>query len=207
MSIANTRDNLASNVSPSKFAVTRLDRSQLMHQRSCIVWLTGLSGAGKSTIANLVDSKLHKDGRYTYIIDGDNLRCGLNSDLGFSDIDRIENIRRTAEVARLMADAGLIVLVCLISPFRRERALARASCQEIPFIEVHVDATLAICERRDPKGLYQRARRGEIKNFTGIDSIYEAPETPEIRLETGSMTENQAAIKLLDYLERHVISL
>ncbi|ACL58914.1 adenylyl-sulfate kinase [Methylobacterium nodulans] len=180
-------------------------RAGLMRQRACIVWLTGLSGAGKSTLANLVETRLAAEDRHAYILDGDNLRSGLNRDLGFSDADRIENMRRTVEVARLMADAGLIVIVSLISPFRRERAQARKAAGAVPFIEVHVDAPLAECERRDPKGLYRRARRGEIAHFTGIDSPYEAPDAPDLRLDTSVLTPEQAAERLIGYLQEHVL--
>lgn len=162
-----------------------------------IIWLTGLSGAGKSTVASLLQRQLSSRGRRAYILDGDSLRTGINSDLGFSDADRVENIRRTAEIARLLADAGLIVIVALISPFRRERAQARATAGSIPFLEVYVDAPLEQCEKRDPKGLYRRARRGEIANFTGIDSAYEAPESPDIRLDTHALTAEEAADRIL----------
>ena len=161
--------------------------------RPCVVWLTGLSGAGKSTIADLVERALHAAGRHTFLLDGDNVRQGLNSDLGFSDADRVENIRRIAEVAALMVDAGLIVLVSFISPFRAERALARGLVAENEFCEVFVDTPLAVAEQRDPKGLYARARRGELANFTGIDSPYEPPENPEVRLDTTALTPEQAA--------------
>ncbi|HEX3244213.1 MAG TPA: adenylyl-sulfate kinase, partial [Chloroflexota bacterium] len=152
-----------------------------------------LSGAGKSTIANAVEKRLHMMGRHTYLLDGDNVRHGLNKDLGFTDVDRVENIRRIAEVARLMVDAGLIVLTAFISPFRAERQLARELVQEGEFIEVFVDAPLAVAEERDPKGLYQKARRGELANFTGIDSPYEAPESPEMRIDTTRLSADEAA--------------
>ncbi len=161
--------------------------------RPCVVWLTGLSGAGKSTIADLVEKALHAAGRHTFLLDGDNVRHGLNSDLGFSDADRVENIRRIAEVAALMVDAGLIVLVSFISPFRAERARARELVAENEFCEVFVDTPLAVAEQRDPKGLYARARRGELANFTGIDSPYEPPENPEIRLDTTALSPAEAA--------------
>ncbi|MEI7688359.1 MAG: adenylyl-sulfate kinase, partial [Planctomycetota bacterium] len=168
-------------------------RSRLKGQRACVVWLTGLSGSGKSTIANLIEKKLVAQGRHTYLLDGDNVRHGLNKDLGFTAQDRVENIRRVAEVARLMVDAGLIVVVSFISPFRAERQMARDLVAAGEFLEVFVDTPLAVAEKRDPKGLYRKARLGELKNFTGIDSPYEAPEAPEIHIDTTRMTSEQAA--------------
>ena len=167
--------------------ITRDDRRALMQQRACCVWFTGLSGSGKSTIAHALEQRLHADGRFTYVLDGDNVRHGLNRDLGFTEAARVENIRRVAEVARLMVDAGLVVIVAFISPFRADRAMARSLFADGEFLEVFVDAPLDECERRDPKGLYQKARAGTLPNFTGIDSPYEAPEAPEIRLETTAM--------------------
>jgi bifunctional enzyme CysN/CysC len=160
---------------------------------ACVVWFTGLSGSGKSTIANLVEKKLHALGQHTYLLDGDNVRHGLNKDLGFTEADRVENIRRVGEVARLMVDAGLIVLVAFISPFRAERRMARARVKEGEFCEVFVDAPLAVAESRDTKGLYKKARRGQLANFTGIDSPYEAPESAEVRLDTTSIVPEDAA--------------
>src|SRR5262249_40679744 len=151
-------------------------------QQPVVVWFTGLSGSGKSTIANIVERKLHQAGRHTYLLDGDNVRHGLNRDLGFTDADRVENIRRVAEVAALMVDAGLIVLVSFISPFRAERNMARERVAAGEFVEVYVDTPLDVAETRDVKGLYRKARAGELANFTGIDSPYEAPEDPEVRL-------------------------
>jgi bifunctional enzyme CysN/CysC len=180
--------------------VNKHARAQLSHQKPCILWFTGLSGAGKSTIANLVEKQLHAEGRHTYLLDGDNVRHGLNKDLGFTDEDRVENIRRVAEVARLMVDAGLIVMVSFISPFRSERHMARALVQPGEFIEVFVDTPLMLAEARDAKGLYKKARRGELKNFTGIDSPYEAPENPEIRLDTTQLTPELAASRVLAHL-------
>jgi bifunctional enzyme CysN/CysC len=165
------------------------------------VWFTGLSGAGKSTTANLVEKLLHEKGKHTYLLDGDNVRHGLNRDLGFSDIDRAENVRRVAEVAKLMVDAGLIVLVCLISPFRSERRMAREMMEEGEFIEVFIDTPLGECARRDPKGLYKRAIAGEIPNFTGISSPYEAPESPELHILTVENGPLELASKIVDYLE------
>ena len=175
----------AQNLSYQSFDVSRQVRADLNGQEPQIVWFTGLSGSGKSTIANLIEKRLTVEGRHVYILDGDNVRHGLNKDLGFTDADRIENIRRVSEVARLMADAGLIVLVSFISPFRNERRLAREIAGDVRFTEVFVDTPLEVCERRDPKGLYARARKGEIKNFTGIDSPFELPERPDLVLHGG----------------------
>jgi bifunctional enzyme CysN/CysC len=173
--------------------VDKARRAQLKGQRPGVLWFTGLSGAGKSTVANLVEKKLAAAGRHTYLLDGDNVRHGLNKDLGFTEADRVENIRRIAEVARLMVDAGLIVMTAFISPFRSERAMARGLLGEREFIEVYVNTSLAVAEERDVKGLYKKARRGEIANFTGISSPYEAPEAPEIIVDTMSMTPENAA--------------
>ena len=167
-----------------------------------MLWFTGLSGAGKSTIANIVEKRLHALGRHTYLLDGDNVRHGLNKDLGFTDADRVENIRRVAEVARLMADDGLIVLVSFISPFRAERRMAREVMAAGEFFELFVDTPLDVAEARDPKGLYKKARRGDLKNFTGIDSSYEVPENPEMRIDTVELTAEQAADAIIEYLRR-----
>jgi bifunctional enzyme CysN/CysC len=180
--------------------VNKRSRAVLSHQKPCILWFTGLSGAGKSTIANLVEKQLHADGRHTYLLDGDNVRHGLNKDLGFADQDRVENIRRVAEVARLMVDAGLIVMVSFISPFRSERRMARALLEAGEFIEVFVDTPLSQAEARDAKGLYKKARRGELKNFTGIDSPYEVPEDPEIHLDTTLLAPEAAASRIIAYM-------
>ncbi len=174
----------AGNIHWQHLDVDKHSRAAIKHQQPRCLWFTGLSGAGKSTIANLVEKKLLAMGRHTYLLDGDNVRHGLNKDLGFTDEDRVENIRRVAEVARLMTDAGLVVLVSFISPFRAEREMARALFPDGEFVEVHVDTSLAEAERRDVKGLYAKARRGELRNFTGIDSPYEAPEAPELHLRT-----------------------
>jgi bifunctional enzyme CysN/CysC len=180
--------------------VNKQARSALKGQRACVLWFTGLSGAGKSTVANLVEKRLHALGRHTYTLDGDNVRHGLNKDLGFTDADRVENIRRVAEVSKLMVDAGLIVLVSFISPFRSERRLARELMQEGEFLEVFVDTPIEEAEKRDPKGLYKKARRGELKNFTGIDSPYEPPEHPEIHLRTALVSPEDAAEQILTTL-------
>ena len=182
--------------------VDKAARAQAKGQVGRVLWFTGLSGSGKSTIANLVEKRLHSEGRHTYLLDGDNVRHGLNRDLGFTDADRVENIRRVAEVAKLMVDAGLIVLVSFISPFRAERQMARELMADGEFVEVFVDTPLAEAERRDVKGLYKKARAGELKNFTGIDSPYEAPEHPEIRLDTLALSPDQAAEQIADWLAK-----
>ncbi|KZZ37808.1 MULTISPECIES: adenylyl-sulfate kinase [unclassified Oleiphilus] len=164
--------------------VSRAERSVLKKQKPCLIWFTGLSGAGKSTIANALDRWLHDNGYHTYLLDGDNVRHGLNKDLGFSDEDRVENIRRVGEVSGLFVDAGVITLSAFISPFRSERRMVRDMFAEGEFIEVFVNTPFSICEERDPKGLYKQARAGKIKNFTGIDSAYEKPEKPEINIDT-----------------------
>lgn len=178
----------ATNIHWQALEVTNEARAQLKHQHPCCIWFTGLSGSGKSTIANLLDKRLHAEGCHTFILDGDNIRHGLSRDLGFTEADRVENIRRIGEVAKLMTDAGLIVLVSFISPFRSERHMARMLFAEGEFIEVFVDTPLEECERRDTKGLYAKARCGELPNFTGIDSGYEAPEKPEVHLQSGEIS-------------------
>jgi bifunctional enzyme CysN/CysC len=190
----------AQNLSWQSFDVNRRVRGEMKGQEPAIVWFTGLSGSGKSTVANLVEKRLTVEGKHAYILDGDNVRHGLNKDLGFTEEARVENIRRVAEVARLMADSGLIVLVSFISPFRNERRLAREIASDIQFTEVYVDTPLEVCEARDPKGLYKRARRGEIKNFTGIDSPFEAPENPEIVLHGATETPEKMAEQLFQQI-------
>jgi bifunctional enzyme CysN/CysC len=182
--------------------VDKAARNRLNGQKSCVLWFTGLSGAGKSTIANLLEKKLHAMGHRTYLLDGDNVRHGLNKDLGFTDTDRVENIRRVAEVAKLMVDAGLIVLSAFISPFQAERRMARSLVKEDEFIEIHVDLPLAVAEQRDVKGLYKKARRGELKNFTGIDSRYERPEAPELRLSTDTISAEQSVDQIVALLRQ-----
>ncbi len=190
----------AENIHWQALDVNKTARASLKGQKACVLWFTGLSGAGKSTVANLVEKRLHAIGRHTYTLDGDNVRHGLNKDLGFTDADRVENIRRVAEVSRLMVDAGLIVLVSFISPFRSERRLARELMQPGEFFEVFVDTPIEEAEKRDPKGLYRKARRGELKNFTGIDSPYEPPENAEIHLRTALFSPEQAAEQILQTL-------
>jgi len=190
----------AQNVHWQALDVNKPARAALKGQKPCVLWYTGLSGAGKSTIANLVDKKLHSTSRHTYLLDGDNVRHGLNKDLGFTDADRVENIRRIAEVAKLMVDAGLIVSTAFISPFRAERQMARALLGPGEFIEIFIDTPLKVAEQRDPKGLYKKARRGDLKNFTGIDSPYEAPESPELRIDTTSISPEDAAEMIVAHL-------
>ncbi len=183
----------AQNIHWQALEVSPEAHARLKHQQPAVLWFTGLSGAGKSTIANLVEKKLHAMGRHTFLLDGDNVRHGLNKDLGFTETDRIENIRRVGEVTRLMIDAGLIVITAFISPFRAEREMVRAMLPEDRFFEIHVDTPLAEAEKRDVKGLYKKARAGDLSNFTGIDSPYEAPEAPELRIDTVKLSAEQAA--------------
>ena len=190
----------AQNVHWQATDINREMRSDLKNQKPALLWFTGLSGSGKSTIANLVEKRLHRMNRHSFLLDGDNVRHGLNKDLGFTEADRIENIRRVGEVAKLMTDAGLIVITAFISPFRAEREMVRTMLPEGEFIEVFIDTPLAEAERRDVKGLYKKARAGQLKNFTGIDSPYEAPEQPEIRIDTTSMTPEEAADLIIDRL-------
>ncbi len=192
----------AQNVHWQALDISKSARAEMNGQQPCVVWFTGLSGAGKSTIANLLEKRLHAMGRHTYLLDGDNVRHGLNKDLGFTDADRVENIRRVAEVSRLMVDAGLVVLVSFISPFRAERRMARELVETGEFFEVFVDAPLAVAEGRDPKGLYKKARSGDLKNFTGIDSPYEEPESPEVRVDTTRLSPERAVEIILSQL-RH----
>lgn len=192
----------ADNIHLQATDVDKSVRAALKNQKPAIVWFTGLSGSGKSTVANLVEKSLTAMGHHTYLLDGDNIRHGLNRDLGFTDADRVENIRRIGEVAQLMVDSGLIVLTAFISPFRSERALARSLVEDGEFIEAHMDTPLSVAEERDPKGLYKKARRGELSNFTGIDSPYEPPENPEILVDTSTMTAEQAAERIVAELRK-----
>jgi bifunctional enzyme CysN/CysC len=191
----------ASNIHWQALEVNKATRASSKNQKPTVLWFTGLSGSGKSTVANIVEKRLTAMGHHTYLLDGDNVRHGLNRDLGFTDADRVENIRRVSEVARLMADSGLIVLVSFISPFRSERRMAREMLEAGEFVEVHVDTPLEVCEARDVKGLYAKARAGEIKNFTGIDSAYEAPENAEVRIDTSEKTPDVTAGEIIEYLE------
>jgi len=186
--------------------VTKIDksvRSKLKRQKPCVIWFTGLSGSGKSTIANLIEAKLAGHGHHTYMLDGDNIRHGLSRDLGFTVEDRVENIRRVAECAKLFVDAGLIVLVALISPFRDERAAARRILGQGEFLECFVSTPLEVCERRDPKGLYRKARDGALPNFTGIDSPYEAPLSPDLKLDAGEHEAEALADSVVGFLCEH----
>ncbi len=189
------------NLSWQSFEISRESRAQMKHQKPKVIWFTGLSASGKSSIADIVEQKLAAQNRHTYLLDGDNFRHGLNKDLGFTDADRVENIRRVAEVARLMADSGLIVMTAFISPFRRERRMAKEIAGDIDFIEVFVDTPLEVCEARDPKGMYAKARKGEIPNFTGISSPYEPPERADIHLDAGERTAEELADEVLRKLQ------
>ena len=192
----------ATNVVWHETRISAEDRAKAKNQKACVIWMTGLSGSGKSTLANALEVKLAQMGQHTYLLDGDNVRHGLNRDLGFTETDRVENIRRISEVAKLFVDAGLIVSTAFISPFRQDRALARGLFEQGQFLEVFVDAPLAVCEERDPKGLYKKARAGEIPHFTGIDSPYEAPDSPEITVNTAEHGIEEAVDLLLVELRR-----
>jgi bifunctional enzyme CysN/CysC len=191
----------AQNIHWQSLDVSKDSRARQKGQKPAVLWFTGLSGAGKSTIANLVEKKLLAEGKHTYLLDGDNVRHGLNRDLGFTEDDRVENIRRVGEVAKLMADAGLIVLVSFISPFRAERDMARALAEPGEFFEIHIATPLAVAESRDVKGLYKKARAGQLKNFTGIDSPYEEPLNPEITIDTTQTNPEDAATLIVDRLK------
>jgi len=195
----------ATNVTWHAHHVSRAERARIKGHGAAVLWFTGLSGAGKSTIANAVETLLNARGVHTYLLDGDNVRHGLNGNLGFSAEDRVENIRRLGEVAKLMVDAGLITLTAFISPYRADRARVRDLLAPGEFIEIHCDTPLATCEARDPKGLYRKARAGEIRDFTGIDAPYETPEAPEIVLDSGSRDVEALAREVVRYLETHGI--
>ena len=189
------------NVVWSPSLVTRAERGAILRQHGGVVWLTGLSGSGKSTIAKSLERRLVLDGHFSYVLDGDNVRHGLNGDLGFSDTDRQENIRRVAEVARLMADAGAVVIVAFISPFAVDRDKARRIAGDLAFMEVHVHADLSVCEARDPKGHYRQARKGQLKGFTGIDAPYEVPAKPDLRLDTALTGVTDSAERIVSILK------
>lgn len=189
------------NVVWHKHEVNKATRAEQLNQSPRVLWLTGLSGSGKSTLANLLEKKLHEQGKHTYLLDGDNVRHGLCGDLGFSDTDRVENIRRISEVAKLFVDSGCIAITAFISPFKADRDYCRNLLEEGEFIEVFVDTPLEVCEQRDPKGLYKKARSGEIKDFTGIDSAYEAPEQPEIHLTYQEEPAEQTAERLFELMK------
>lgn len=195
--------NRATNIVWHDLYLDKKTRSKLKNQLPCLLWFTGLSGAGKSTIANIVEKKLNADGKHTYLLDGDNVRHGLNRDLGFSSEDRIENIRRIGEVGKLFVDAGIISLASFISPFRSDRMIVRELFEPNEFLEVFVSAPLDICEERDPKGLYKKARSGQIPNFTGVDSPYEPPENAELILDTTDSSPEECADLVIDYMLKH----
>ena len=195
--------NLKNEIFIHSMIVKKRDRSLIKKHRSCIIWLTGLSGAGKSTIADLLEEKLNKQGKHTFLLDGDNLRHTLNQDLGFSDYDRNENIRRIGHVGKLMVDAGLIVIASFISPFEKQRKLTRELFEKDEYIEVFLNTPIEVCEQRDPKGLYKKARSGLIKDFTGIDSAYEKPENPEITLDGEKYSAEVLSDKIINYLSKN----
>ncbi len=196
-------EQLATNVTWHDHSVTSAERQKLKGHKGAVLWFTGLSACGKSTIANTVDHLLHSQGKHTYLLDGDNIRMGLNKNLKFSAEDRAENIRRIGEVAKLFSDAGLITLTAFISPYRRDRDAVRALLKPGEFVEIFVDASLETCEKRDPKGLYKKARAGEIKGFTGIDDPYEAPEKPELVLDSNNKGIDDLAREVVQYLEKN----
>lgn len=192
----------ATNIVWHNMNVKREDREKLLNQKGIVLWFTGLSGSGKSTVASLLEKKLHSLGKLTYLLDGDNVRHGLNSDLSFTEEDRIENIRRIAELSKLFLDSGIITITTFISPFRNDRERVRELLGD-DFVEVYIDCPLEICEKRDPKGIYKKARLGEIKNFTGIDSPYEEPINPEITVSTHLNTIDECVDSIIDYLNTH----
>ena len=190
------------NITWHEHQVNKDERSKIKEQKPCIIWFTGLSASGKSSIANALENELHIRKKHTYLLDGDNVRMGLNKGLGFNDEDRVENIRRIAEVSKLFVDAGIIVLTAFISPFEKERAFVRSLVNEGEFIEVFVDSSLHECELRDPKGLYKEAREGGIENFTGISSPYEAPKNAEIHIRSDELSIEEATTEIVEYLDK-----
>ena len=197
------QEDVSENIVWHKHHVSKQERATLKNQKSCVIWFTGLSGSGKSTVANAVELLLFQRKKHTYLLDGDNVRHGLNKGLTFSEKDRIENIRRVGEVAKLFVESGTIILTAFISPFNQDRRMVREMMQEGEFIEVFVDAPLSVCEKRDPKGLYKKARQGDIKDFTGIDSPYEAPVSPEIHLINDDVSIEDIAKQVIDFLENN----
>ena len=200
-----TEPTKSPNVVWHEYKITREDRERLLNQKGCVLWFTGLPSSGKSTLANEVAHLLHQRGQLTYVLDGDNIRHGLNKDLGFSPEDREENIRRIGEVAKLFADAGVIALTAFVSPYRKDRNRARSLLEDGRFIEVYVNCPVQVCESRDPKGLYKKAKAGEIPQFTGISAPYEPPENPEIEVRTDEMSVSEAAQVVIRYLENEGI--
>jgi len=194
---------MSENVVWHEHHVSQQQRAILKQQKPCILWFTGLSGSGKSTVANAVETILFNLNKHTYLLDGDNVRQGLNKGLGFSEADRVENIRRVGEVANLFCDAGLVVVTAFISPFAKDRDMVRNMAMQGQFVEVFIDAPLSLCEQRDPKGLYKKARAGEIKDFTGIDSPYEVPVNPELHIINDGISIAEAANQVVDYLKKH----
>lgn len=188
------------NIIPHTFQVSKQERNKKNKHKSFLIWFTGLSGSGKSTIANVVEQKLFKKGINTYILDGDNIRTGINNDLSFSPKDRAENIRRIAEIANLMIDAGLVVLAAFVSPYKKDRESIKNIVKDVNFVEVYINASIEECERRDVKGLYKKARVGEIKNMTGIDAPYEAPDNPDIEINTEKETIEESVTKIIAFL-------
>lgn len=191
------------NIQKQNYSINKSDRTKIKGHKSCVIWLTGLSGSGKSTIANLVEVELNKLGVHTYVLDGDNVRMGLSSDLGFSEVDRKENIRRISEVANLFKDSGTVVITAFISPFKEDRKRSKQIIGE-DFVEVYINSSLEVCEKRDPKGLYKKARSGEIYNFTGIDSPYEPPENPDVNLKTDEFNVDLCVETLLNYILKKI---
>ena len=192
---------MSNNIIAHNFTISKKERIRRNKHNSFLIWFTGLSGSGKSTIANLVEIRLHEDSINTYLLDGDNIRKGINNDLTFSPEDRTENIRRIAEVANLMVDAGLVTIAAFVSPYKKDRENIRSIVKDVNFVEIFINTSLEECERRDVKGLYQKARRGEIKNMTGISAPYEAPENPDIEIKTEEETIQQSVICIVDYIK------